>query len=235
MWKTVAYPDSRPALGRRWRFRWTGSANKQDANASTAPKSPRHLAPRQSLTYRLDYEEHGPQQTGGPVKTQLQILLNRADEARCVSGSKMYPATLHFSCFCFENHWGPKVWSNGLNLEFGLDSIMTPRHKITGYAIRPVCRYSDLWMCKIICKCVLTLHCKCICKSVNVFMNLQLNRRLRVTHYEWLIWLKHNDEPQPLTNLGVLVTLKCETNQVKPSNHSAYGISCSYGLSLYKR
>lgn len=59
----------------------------------------------------------------------------------------------------------------------------------TVYVIRPVCGYSDLWMCKIISNCVLTLHCKCTCISVNVFMNLHFNRRLRVTHYEWLIWM----------------------------------------------
>lgn len=42
-WKTVTYPDLRPALGRRWQFLWTGSANKQASVASTAPKLPCNL------------------------------------------------------------------------------------------------------------------------------------------------------------------------------------------------
>lgn len=85
-WKTVTYPDSRPALGRRWRFLWTGSANKQAVIASTAPKLLCNLALRWSLTYRLDDEEQCAQQTGDSAKSQLQILFDRADNKTCASG-----------------------------------------------------------------------------------------------------------------------------------------------------
>lgn len=56
--------------------------NKQVAIASAAPNLLCHLAPHLSLTYRLDDEEHGTQKTGGPAKTQLQILFKRADDTK---------------------------------------------------------------------------------------------------------------------------------------------------------